>query len=183
MSCVSVKPRTHIAHLRGYRCAAVKTRAVPRLQPVQTRPQLGRLRRMANSSSGRGRFQEHTTQCSSSGITPGKELSRTLPPLAKGPLSYEQVAEFFATGVVVVRGLIPEGSELLERARRAYEETPSYDEGSFIYSKLGFKSWKSNPVFEELALRSPMAQAARQLTPRCATGEEEMHMVGMKNDI
>lgn len=86
----------------------------------------------------------------------------------KGPLSHEQVKEFYDNGVVLVRGLLC--GELLERAIQVRETLASMMPDSETYGTVTTEAWNQHSVFEDLALRSSLAAAAEQLTPPAARG-------------
>lgn len=115
-----------------------------------------------NSSGYRTPNAEFPTQ-------PGEELRRPSESdlERKGPLTRTQVEEFFDRGVVLVPGLLQ--GELLDRVREVRESLDTMMP-SEAYATMTSEAWNQHKVFEDLALRSPLAAAAEQLTPPSERG-------------
>lgn len=99
-------------------------------------------------------------------VAPGHELSRPQNPLrTAGPLTESQIAHFFTEGFVVVPNLVP--PPLLARvlAARAFQTSREPLSETSFYAALDFGLHDTMPVFRELAVASPLAAAAAQLTP------------------
>ena len=113
-------------------------------------------------------------------VVPGHELEKEDPRSGAlvqgrpGPLTEAEISEFYETGVVVVRGLLT--GALLERAMAVRRDMPAplFDSE---FEALTFKTWDIDPVFADIALASPVAEAAAQLMPAVAAGREGMHVI------
>ena len=84
-------------------------------------------------------------------------------------LSRDEVATFERDGAVVVRGLVR--GELLQRvleARHSVQNSLPNNE----YASLAFGAWQGHSALEELALRSTVTDAARQLL-----GRDDVHLL------
>eukprot|EP00929_Paragymnodinium_shiwhaense_P021668 TRINITY_DN14072_c0_g1_i2.p1 TRINITY_DN14072_c0_g1~~TRINITY_DN14072_c0_g1_i2.p1 ORF type:complete len:313 (+),score=46.91 TRINITY_DN14072_c0_g1_i2:104-1042(+) len=89
--------------------------------------------------------------------------------LRQGPLSQDQVREFYENGVVIVPGLLQ--GDLLHRAMEVRRDLTSFLPNGETYGVAVTEAWRQQPVFQELALRSPLAEAAEQLTPPRERGD------------
>lgn len=85
----------------------------------------------------------------------------------KGPLTRKQIEEFFDRGVVLVPGLLQ--GELLDSVREVRNSMATMMT-SETYSTVASGAWNQHKIFEDLALRSPIAAAAEQLTPPSERG-------------
>ena len=108
-------------------------------------------------------------------LKPGNELPSTPPPTNErrpGPLTEEEVAEFFSAGCVVVRGLL--SGEQLDAARRASINSKAIPMAA--YESLAFDAWRTHEhPFLEIATRSALVEAAAQLTP--SSSEQGLHVL------
>jgi len=114
-----------------------------------------------------------TIRTSASNVfAPGRELTQD-PPASlgyPGPLSSQEVAEFFEKGFIVVRGLLK--GELLKRAREKSFDKPQMG----VYEGLGLDAWKKHEdPFLEVATSSPLVEVAAQLTPHAV--EEGLYVL------
>lgn len=99
---------------------------------------------------------------------PGEELpSPSEADLGRsGPLTRAQVEEFYTRGVVLVRGLLH--GEQLQRMLAVRSDLASQMPSSETYGTVAFEAWRQHDIFREVALKSPLAAAAEQLTPDAA---------------
>ena len=81
----------------------------------------------------------------------------------EGPLSREQVAEFYESGVVLVRGLLQ--GDLLDRVLAVRRSVGTMMPNAETYGTVKTEAWREHACFLDVALRSPLAAAAEQLTP------------------
>jgi ectoine hydroxylase-related dioxygenase (phytanoyl-CoA dioxygenase family) len=82
---------------------------------------------------------------------------------------------FFRDGVVIVPGLLK--GELLEKVMSVRTNVNSRFPGKETYDSLAFNLWEQHPVFKDVALASPLAAVAKQLTPSVANGDESLHVI------